>query len=75
MLNKQGLTPLDLAINAGDDKRALYLIDKMKMHSIGCSLKFVKKPNRLDLKFEKSYVLSILKNNSVLLESFPPKSL
>lgn len=40
-----------------------------------CSLKFVKKPNRLDLKFEKSFSLCIKEKKTDLLELFPAYSI
>lgn len=35
----------------------------------------MKRPNRLDLRYEKSYTLAILRNNATLITSFPEKSL
>jgi SNF2 family DNA or RNA helicase len=45
----------------------------MKTFNNNCSLKFVKRPNRLDLKFEKSFALATLKNNQAVLDDFPAK--
>jgi len=41
MLNKQGQTPLDVAINLKDDEKAKLLIDRMQKYNTNCSLKFV----------------------------------
>ena len=65
------MTPLDIAINEQVDYKAKIIIDKMFKFNENCSLKFIKKPNRLELKFEKSFVLSVLRNNSELIKSFP----
>lgn len=39
------------------------------------ALKMVKRPSRLELKFEKSYSLAILKNIYEIIEAFPNKSI
>ena len=75
MLNKQGLLPLDMTIAEKDEPRSLKLIEYMKSFNNNCSLKFVKRPHRLDLKFEKSFCLAILKNNLALLDAFPSKQI
>ena len=74
LLNKQGYTPLDLAINEKEEDKAKLLIQKMQKFTDNCSLKFVKKCQRLELKFEKSFTLSVLKNNTTLIHCFPSKS-
>jgi len=73
MLNKSGLTPLDMTILENDEKRAIFLIEKMKAFTNNCSLKFVKRPHRLDLKFEKSFSLAVQKNNQAIIDAFPAK--
>ena len=75
MLNKLGYTPLDLCINENDEKRSLYLIEKMHKYNNNCSLKFVKRPNRLELKFEKSFTLAVLRNNENIIEAFEDKEI
>lgn len=62
-LNKLGLTPLDMAVFSNDEEKSVFLIEKMKAFANNCSLKFVKRPHRLDLKFEKSFCLAVQKNN------------
>jgi len=74
MLNKQGMTPLDVAINEKEEEKAKILIESMQRFSPSCSLKFVKRPHRLDLRFEKAFALAVLRNNSALVQSFPEKS-
>lgn len=37
-------------------------------------LRFVKRPNRLEHKFEKPFTLSVLKNNLTLIQAFPEKT-
>jgi hypothetical protein len=66
MLNKHGMTPLDIAITEKEEDKAKVLIDTMQKYNNNCSLKFVKRPHRLDLKFEKSFTLAVMKNNSVI---------
>lgn len=67
------MTPLDRAINEKEEEKAKLLIDKMAKYNDSCSLKFVKKPHRLELKFEKSFTLTVLRNNSYLIQNFPSK--
>jgi hypothetical protein len=38
-------------------------------------LKFIKRPNRLDMRFEKPFTLSVLRNNLTLIQSFPEGSI
>ena len=56
------------------DEKAFTLIDKMSRYSAQSSLKCVKRPNRFELKFDKPFTLSILKNNLHLIQGFPEKS-
>jgi len=51
------------------------LIEFMEKFSTNGSLLFVKKPNRLDLRFEKSFTLSVLRNNLYLIQGFPDNSI
>lgn len=41
LLNKNGLTPLDVAINSKDDEKAKLMIDRMNKLNANCSLKFI----------------------------------
>jgi ankyrin repeat protein len=76
LINKEGCTPLCMAINEMQDAKALTLIDKMERFGVHHSpLRFVKRPNRLELKFEKPFTLSVLKNNFTLIQAFPEKSI
>lgn len=47
----------------------------MQKFTPDCSLKFIKKPIRLDLKFEKSYAMAIKENKTDVLEFFPKNSI
>lgn len=38
------------------------LMDKMQKYHPNCSIKFLKQPHRLDLKFERSFAMAIKKN-------------
>ena len=59
ILNNNGYTPLDLSIQGKEDAKTIFIIKQMHKFNSNCSLKFVKRPNRLDLKFEKAYCLAI----------------
>ncbi len=43
----------------------------MVKYPTDCSLKFIKKPLRLDLRFEKSFTLAVKENKQDVLELFP----
>lgn len=75
LMNREGCTPLDLAINEQQDKKATLLIDYMEKFSQNPSLRYIKKPNRLDLRFEKAFTLSVLRNNLTLIQAFPDNSI
>ena len=53
----------------------MHLIGRMQKFSPDCSLRFVKKPIRLDLKFEKSFAMAIQAKKNDVLEFFPAGSL
>ena len=73
MLNREGLTPLDVAVMEGNSARAELLIARMgKFHSLS-SIRFVNKPNRLEQKFEKPFTLVVYTNNLHLMSQFPEK--
>lgn len=56
------------------NSKTQFLISHMQKFTPECSLKFIKKPSRLDLKFEKSFSLCIKEKKTDLLELFPPYS-
>lgn len=53
----------------------MLLIRQMTKYPIDCSLKFIKKPLRLDLRFEKSFTLAVKENKQDVLELFPRGSI
>jgi len=55
-------------------EKARFLIDKMGNFGPECSLKYVKKPQRLALKFEKSFTMAVKKNKTEIFELFPKYS-
>ncbi len=67
LINREGCTALDIAINEQQDKKATLLIEYMEKFSQNPSLRYVKKPNRVDLRFEKAFTLSVLRNNLNLI--------
>lgn len=75
ILNQMGMTPLDMAIFEGKNDRAELLLKKSKKFHSMSSIRFVTKPNRLELKYEKSFTLAVQKNNNDLLFLFPNKSI
>jgi len=66
ILNQLGMTPLDMAIFEGKNDRAELLLKKSKKFHSMCNLRFILKPHRLDLKYEKSFTLAVQKNNTDL---------
>ena len=71
MLNNEGYTPLDMCIMEGNTEKAELLVHKIKKFQTNCNLRFIKKANRLELKYEKALTLAIMKNNSKVISSFP----
>jgi len=53
------------------NQKCMHLIQRMQKFTPECSLKFIKKPIRLDLKFEKSFAMAIRENKNDVLEFFP----
>lgn len=51
--------------------KSLVLIYRMMKYPFDCSLKFIKKPLRLDLRFEKSFTIAVKENKQDVLELFP----
>ena len=47
----------------------------MERFSANPALNYIKRPNRFDLKFEKPFTLSVLRNNLSLIQAFPLKSI
>lgn len=47
----------------------------MEKFCINSNLKYIKRANRLDLKYEKAFTLSVLRNNFKLIQGFPEKSI
>jgi ankyrin repeat protein len=47
----------------------------MQKYGPDCSIRFVKKPHRLDLKFEKSFAIAVKKNKNDILLLFPQNSI
>ena len=66
-INKQGCSPLDIAINEQQDAKAIAFIEYMESFSVLPGLKFIKRPNRLEMRFEKAFTLSVLRNNLSLI--------
>lgn len=71
MLNNEGYTPLDVCILEGNTEKAELLIQKIKKFQTSSNLRFIKKANRLELKYEKALTLSVMKNNSTIIRAFP----
>lgn len=51
--------------------KSLMLIQRMQKYPSDCSIKFIKKPMRLELRFEKSFALAVKENKQDVLELFP----
>ena len=75
ILNHLGMTPLDMAIFEGKNDRAELLLKKSKKFHSMSSIRFITKPNRLELKYEKSFVLAVQRNNNDIIFAFPNKSI
>ena len=56
-----------IAINEHQDQKAFALIEVMERFSANPALNYIKRPNRFDLKFEKPFTLSVLRNNLSLI--------
>lgn len=56
-------------------EKAQLLITRMQKYGPDCSIRFVKKPHRLDLKFEKSFAMAVKKNKNDILLLFPQNSI
>ena len=75
MLNKEGYTPLDVAIMEGNNQRAELLITRTKKFHPLSSIRFVDRPNRLEMKYEKPFTLAVYTNNVPIMTKFPKKSI
>ena len=56
-------------------EKTQFLIERMIKYGPDCSIKFVKKPHRLDLKFEKSFAMAVKKGKNDVLDLFPMQSI
>jgi hypothetical protein len=56
-------------------EKAQMLIATMHKYGPDCSIRFIKKPLRLDLKFEKSFAMAVKKNKNDILQLFPVNSI
>ena len=56
-------------------EKAQMLILRMHKYGPDCSIKFVQKPHRLDLMFEKSFAMAVKKNKNDILDLFPMNSI
>ena len=56
-------------------EKAQMLILRMHKYGPECSIKFVQKPHRLDLMFEKSFAMAVKKNKNDILDLFPMNSI
>jgi hypothetical protein len=50
------------------------LIRVMNKYHHKCSIKFMKQPHRLELKYERSFTMAVKKNRTQLIERFPKNS-
>lgn len=75
LLNNEGNTPLDTAILQGDLQKAEILMNRIKKSQHAYSLlRFLTKPSRLDLKFEKSFTLAVKRNSNAIIRLFPTQA-
>ena len=58
-----------------ETEKATMLIQRMQKYGPECSIKFVQKPHRLDLMFEKSFAMAVKQNNNDILDLFPIHSI
>mmetsp|Transcript_23881 Transcript_23881/g.31995 ORF Transcript_23881/g.31995 Transcript_23881/m.31995 type:complete len:220 (+) Transcript_23881:852-1511(+) len=56
-------------------EKAQMLILRMQKYGPHCSIKFVQKPHRLDLMFEKSFAMAVKMNKNDILDLFPINSI
>lgn len=75
LLNKDGCTPLDLAINEQQYEKAVTLLENMQKLYHCKELKLLRRPNRVDMKFEKAFTLAIIKNDRRVIEAFPDRAI
>lgn len=75
ILNQMGMTPIDMAIYEGKTDRAELLLKKSKRFHSNSSIRFILKPHRLELKYEKTFTIALQKNNNDILFKFPNKSI
>ena len=46
----------------------------MQRYSRNCSIRFLKEPNRLELKYERSFTMAVKKGRKHLIDKFPKDS-
>ena len=51
------------------------LMEKMSAYHPNCSIKFLYQPNRLDLKFERSFAMAVKKSRSEVIARFPKRTI
>ena len=51
--------------------RTLLVMSQMQLYSRNCSIRFLKEPNRLELKYERSFTMAVKKNRQHLITKFP----
>lgn len=51
------------------------LMDLMKKYHSQCSIRFLKEPNHLDRKFERSFTMAIKQNKTALMQHFPKNTI
>lgn len=56
-------------------EKAQMLIRRMQRYGPDCSIRFIKKPHRLDLKFCKSFAMAVKRNKNEILHLFPRNSI
>jgi len=49
-------------------RKTLYMMKEMSKFHPHCSIRFLKYPNRLDLKYERSFTMAIKKNRNDLID-------
>ena len=65
MLNYNGYSPLDLAVWENDPEKAFLLIFETKRYKPTSAIRFIEKPNRLSLKYEKAFTLGVEKRSTL----------
>jgi len=74
MKGKQNVEAAQVSVDNATEKAQL-LIRRMQKYGPDCSIRFIKKPHRLDLKFCKSFAMAVKRNKNDILHLFPPNSI